>query len=75
MATAQVAIKESLLGSERETDLSFQSKATFDRHAQTNEATGERFLTEGDFVNAIAPATENYVRILVSMDDIGSTQG
>lgn len=62
MATAKQAIKESLLGTIREPELSQQTKATFDRNARQDEATGEYYLTEEDFVNAIAPASENYVR-------------
>lgn len=62
MATAKQAIKESLLGTTREPELSQQTKATFDRNARQDEATGEYYLNEEDFVNAIAPASENYVR-------------
>ena len=61
MTTAKIAIKESLLGSEQEPDLSIQSKANFDRNARTDEVTGEKYMLEEDFVNAIAPSTENYV--------------
>ena len=67
MATAKVAIKESLLGSEREPDLSFQSKASFDRYAKSEEASGEHYMTENEFVNAVAPVSENYVRCTVYM--------
>ena len=61
MATAKQAIKESLLGTTREPELSQQTKATFDRNARQDEATGDSYMTEEDFVNAIAPASENYV--------------
>ena len=61
MATAKQAIKESLLGTTREPELSQQTKATFDRNARQDEATGDFYMTEEDFVNAIAPANENYV--------------
>ena len=59
MATA---IKESLLGSEREEGLSFQSKASFERYSTPDEKTGEKYMTQDDFIEAIAPASENYVR-------------
>ena len=59
-ATTQV-IKESLLGTSTEPELSQQTKATFDRNARQDEATGEYYMAEEDFVNAIAPAHENYV--------------
>lgn len=62
MATATAAIKDSLLGSERELGLSFQSKANFERHARTDENTGDRYMGLDDFVDAIAPVSENYVR-------------
>ena len=62
MATAKVAIKETLLGTEVEPDVSLQARAAFDRYARTDDETKEKFMTEDDFVNAIAPSTENYVR-------------
>lgn len=61
MATAKQAVKESLLGAMREPELSQQTKATFDRNARQDEATGDPYMIEEDFVNAIAPASENYV--------------
>lgn len=61
MATAKQAIKETLLGTTREPELSQQTKATFDRNSRQDEATGDFYMTEEDFVNAIAPASENYV--------------
>ncbi len=61
MATAKIAIKESLLGTTREPELSTQTKATFDRHARQGGETQEPFMTEEDFVNAVAPESENYV--------------
>lgn len=62
MATAKLAVKESLLGTTREPELSQQTKATFDRNARQDEATGDSYMIEEDFVNAIAPTSENYVR-------------
>lgn len=61
MATAKLVVKESLLGTTREPELSQQTRATFDRNARQDEATGEYYMTEEDFVNAIAPSSENYV--------------
>ena len=61
MALAKQAVKESLLGTTRDPELSQQTKATFDRNARQDEATGDNYMTEEDFVNAIAPASENYV--------------
>ena len=59
MATA---LKESLLGSERDEGLSFQSRASFERYAVPDEKTGEKFMSQDGFIDAIAPASEDYVR-------------
>ena len=61
MATAKTAIKESLLGATLEPEISSQSKATFDRNSRQDEETEERYMSEEDFVNAVAPASEDYV--------------
>lgn len=61
MSTVKASLKESLLGVEKEPDLSLQTKANFDKHARQNESTGESYMTEEDFVNSIAPVSENYV--------------
>ena len=61
MATVKTAVKQSLLGSEQEPDLSLQTRATFEKYSTQDEATGEAFMKEDDFVNAIAPESENYV--------------
>ncbi|KAL2041477.1 hypothetical protein N7G274_005859 [Stereocaulon virgatum] len=63
MATAKAAVKESLLGTTLEPEFSAQTRATFDRNAKQDEATGEKYMTEEDFVNAIAPDSENYHKI------------
>ena len=65
MATIQGAVKESLLGTTREPELSTQARATFDRHARKDEASGELFMTEHEFINAIAPEGEDYVSFLI----------
>ena len=62
METAKAAVKETLLGTETEPNLSIQSRLSFDRNSRNDEASGDRYMTEDDFVNAIAPSTENYVR-------------
>ena len=61
MSTVKASVKESLLGVEKEPDLSLQTKANFDKRARQDESTGESYMTEEDFVNSIAPASENYV--------------
>lgn len=64
MATVTEAVKETLVGTTREPELSSQTKATFDRNARQDDENGEPYMTETEFVNAIAPATEDYVSFL-----------
>ncbi|PQE28342.1 mitochondrial carrier protein [Rutstroemia sp. NJR-2017a BBW] len=65
LTTAKELVKESLLGSEVAGDiqLSAQSKATFEKNAQKDAETGELFMGEEEFVNAIAPRDEDYHKI------------
>jgi solute carrier family 25 aspartate/glutamate transporter 12/13 len=58
-------VKETLLGSQEVGDvqLSAQSRATFDKNARKDAETGEQFMTEEEFINAIAPASEDYVSL------------
>lgn len=62
-ATVKEAVKESLVGTTREPQLSQLTKATFNKHARKDEDTGKLFMTESDFVDAIAPRNEDYVRL------------
>jgi hypothetical protein len=41
--------------------LSAQSKATFEKNARRDEETGELFMGEEEFVDAVAPKGEDYV--------------
>jgi solute carrier family 25 aspartate/glutamate transporter 12/13 len=70
MASTATAIKESvketLLGVEDEPQLSSQTRADFMQHAKKDPETGDFYMTEEDFVNAIAPETEDYVCIVFS---------
>jgi solute carrier family 25 aspartate/glutamate transporter 12/13 len=63
VTTVKEVVKESLLGSEQvdEVPLSAQAKATFDKNARKDEATGELFMGEEEFVKAVAPEGEDYV--------------
>ncbi|KAI9798340.1 MAG: mitochondrial aspartate-glutamate transporter agc1 [Candelina submexicana] len=63
MATVKGAVKETLLGTTREPQLSQQAKATFDAHAVKDEKTDEMYMTEESFVDAIAPKNEDYHKI------------
>lgn len=60
MATVTEAVKESLLGTTAPTNLSSESRATFLKHAQ-QDADGELYMNEEDFINAVAPPEEDYV--------------
>ena len=80
MAAVKATIQESLLGTEKNPELSTQTKSTFDRHARQDEASEEAYMTEEDFVDAIAPTSENYVcsvapRIYSSHVDLYSRVG
>lgn len=61
MATVKEAVKESLVGTTIEPQLSQQARASFLKHARQDED-GESYMTEEDFINAIAPENEDYVR-------------
>jgi len=60
---AKEVVKETLLGTEQAEDvqLSAQSKATFEKNAQNDKETGESYMNEANFINAIAPENEDYV--------------
>ncbi|KAF7872025.1 uncharacterized protein EAF02_009130 [Botrytis sinoallii] len=65
LTTAKGVVKESLLGSTVAEDiqLSAQSKATFEKNSRKDESGAEDYMTEEDFVNAIAPEGEDYHKI------------
>ena len=60
MTTVTESIKESLVGTTQEPQLSPETRASFTKHARQDED-GELIMDESDFVNAIAPAGEDYV--------------
>lgn len=62
MATVKEAVKESLLGTTIEPQLSQQSRSTFEKYASQDEE-GEMYMAEEDFINAIAPEKEDYVSL------------
>ena len=63
LSKAKEIMKEKLLGTEVAADvqLSALSKETFDKNARKDEESGELFMEENEFINAIAPAGEDYV--------------
>jgi len=63
MATIKDQVKESLLGSTQIAQLSQLWRSTFMKHAKKDDDTGEYYMGEREFVDAIAPPTGNYVRV------------
>lgn len=54
------SLKETLLGSEEPENVSTESKTRFLKYA-TLEEEGETYMSQEDFINAIAPPEEDYV--------------
>jgi solute carrier family 25 aspartate/glutamate transporter 12/13 len=61
MATVTEAIKEKVLGTELEPQLSAQTRNNFLQYAKKDEGSDEYYMTETEFVDAIAPEGEDYV--------------
>jgi hypothetical protein len=61
MATVTEALKEKVLGTELEPQLSAQTRNNFLQYAKKDEASDEYYMTETEFVDAIAPEGEDYV--------------
>ena len=61
MATVTEKVKETLVGSEEDgsQELSAQTRSEFQRNALEDEATGERYLDEKAFINAVATEGED----------------
>jgi hypothetical protein len=55
------AVKETLIGAEEPVQLSTQTQARFNQNAVQDAASGDLFLGEEEFINAVAPLTEDYV--------------
>ncbi|KAI9726574.1 MAG: mitochondrial aspartate-glutamate transporter agc1 [Chrysothrix sp. TS-e1954] len=63
MATVKEQVQDALLGTTEEPQLSQQTRAEFMKHATTDEESGEHYLGEEEFINAVAPQSENYHKI------------
>jgi solute carrier family 25 aspartate/glutamate transporter 12/13 len=62
MASVKEAVKASLVGSTpEEPQLSQQVKVHFTQHARKDEQSGELYMTEEEFIDAIAPKHQDYV--------------
>lgn len=62
MTRVTEAVKESLLGSTEEPQLSHHSRSNFVRHAQKDE-NGDLVMNQENFINAVAPKQEDYVSV------------
>lgn len=51
------------MGKTDEHHMSHQIKSNFYHHSHKDEQTGELFMTEDDFINAVAPKQEDYVSV------------
>jgi solute carrier family 25 aspartate/glutamate transporter 12/13 len=60
-ATVKEAVKDSLLGTDEPVELSSKNKAQFLTIATKDPETGELYLGEDEFINAVAPPDEDYV--------------
>lgn len=69
MATVTEQVSEVLLGTTEEPQLTQQTKATFMKHAIKDEKTGEQYLGEDEFVDAIAPSSEDYVSAAARLNE------
>jgi hypothetical protein len=67
MASVGEQVGEVLLGTTDEPQLSQLTRAAFLQHAQKDEASGDYFLNEDQFIEAIAPESEDYVSTLPAM--------
>jgi solute carrier family 25 aspartate/glutamate transporter 12/13 len=63
MATVTEKVSEALVGASTEPHLSEQDRLGFLKHAIKDESTGEYYMTEHEFVEAVAPVAEDYVCI------------
>lgn len=57
------AVKETLVGSEEGTQVSAQSRAHFTSNAIKDPETGELYLGNDEFVQAVAPKNEDFVSL------------
>lgn len=61
MSTVTETVKQSLVGSSEQPQLSHQIKSNFNQYARKDEQTGDLYMSEDDFINAVAPKQEDYV--------------
>lgn len=63
MSKVTAAVKATLVGTHEEEELavSQQIKTHFIQHARKDESSGELYMTEDEFIDAIAPKHQDYV--------------
>lgn len=61
ISVVKEAVKESLVGSTAPTQLSAQTRTRFLANAKKDPETGELYMGLDEFVNAVAPKSEDYV--------------
>jgi solute carrier family 25 aspartate/glutamate transporter 12/13 len=63
MATVKEQVGEVLLGTTEEPQLSHLTRASFLKYAKKDDETGDYFLSQEDFIDAVTPETEDYHKI------------
>ena len=69
-ATLKESVKETLLGVEYDAQLPSQTRAEFMQYAKTDPESGDHYMGQEEFVNAIAPESEDYVRIVLPLASV-----
>lgn len=59
-------VKETLLGVEDELQTSDQTRAEFMKYAKKDEGSEEWYMGESEFIDAVAPAGEDYVSSFIT---------
>lgn len=72
--TVKEVVKGALLGSDEPNNLSASYRASFINNAKKDEKTGELFMGPNEFIDAIAPADEDYVSPLPACSWIALSQ-
>lgn len=61
MAQVKEAVKDSLVGVEETSQVSAQARARFTANALKDPETGELYMGPDEFIQAVAPPSEDYV--------------
>ncbi|KAK4987574.1 mitochondrial aspartate-glutamate transporter agc1 [Elasticomyces elasticus] len=63
MATIEDTVEEKLVETEEEADIPVQTRLDFSQYALKDQETGEEYMTEREFIDAVAPETEDHHKI------------